>query len=278
MIPRVYWTLVLLGMAGLLGMGCGPGRVPMQGLERSPRTSIPRRYVCSRAQTPIVVDGRLNEPAWAEVPWTEPFIDIEGPAKPPPRYRTRAKLCWDDGYLYIGAELEEPHVWGTLTEHDQIVFHDNDFELFIDPDGDAREYYEVEINALNTIFDLLLVRTYRDGGPADHDWNLDGLKSAVFVDGSVNDPGDVDTGWSLELALPWASLAEYAHRPSPPRAGDTWRMNFSRVEWPLLVVDGSYAKPADATENNWVWSPQGEINMHIPEHWGHVEFAGNGEP
>jgi hypothetical protein len=182
-------------------------------------------------------------------------------------------MLWDDRYLYIAAALDEPHVWGTLTERDAIIFYDNDFEVFIDPDGDAREYYEIEINALNTVFDLLLMRTYIDGGPALHEWNLEGLKTAVHVDGTLNDPADLDAGWSVELALPWSSLAEYAHQPTPPRDGNTWRMNFSRVEWRHRTVAGRYQKIPDTAEDNWVWSPQGKINMHLPQHWGYVVFS-----
>jgi hypothetical protein len=234
---------------------------------------LPHRYVCRHADGPIVIDGRLDDPAWSRAPWTEPFADIEGDRRPPPRFQTRAKLLWDDQYLYIAAELEEPHVWATLTEHDQIVFHDNDFEVFIDPDGDAREYYEVEINALNTIFDLFLVRTYRAGGPALHGWDLHGLKSAVHVAGTLNDPSDLDRGWSLEMAMPWKSLAEAAHRPAPPHPGDTWRMNFSRVEWQPRIVAGRYEKVPNTREDNWVWSPQGVIDMHLPDRWGYVEFS-----
>ena len=89
------------------------------------------------------------------------------------------KMTWDDAYLYVAARLDEPHLWGTLTQHDEIVFHDNDFEIFIDPDGDCQAYYEIEINQLNTIFDLFLVRRYVDGGPALHDWDMRGLRHAV---------------------------------------------------------------------------------------------------
>ena len=64
------------------------------------------------------------------------FQDIEGDKKPRPRFRTRAKMLWDDQFFYVAAELEEPHVWATLTKHDSVIFHDNDFEIFIDPDGD----------------------------------------------------------------------------------------------------------------------------------------------
>ncbi len=233
---------------------------------------VPRHYVCRRADTPVVIDGRPTEPAWQRAAWTAEFVDIEGPRRPKPPLRTRAKLLWDDECLYIAAELEEPHAWATLTRRDDIVFHDNDFEVFIDPDGDRAEYYELEINALNTIFDLLLERTYRDGGPARHDWNLRGLRTAVHVDGRLNNPSDVDRGWTLEMALPWSALAERAHVACPPQPGDTWRINFSRVQWPHRVAAGCYEKIPGRKADNWVWSPQFAIDMHRPEHWGFVEF------
>ena len=116
-------------------------------------------------------------------------------------------MLWDDEYFYIGALLEEPHVWGTLTKHDAVIFHDNDFEIFIDPDGDNHEYYEIEINALNTEWDLFLTKPYRDGGPAINAWEIPGLKTAVHVEGTLNDPRDKDTSWSVEFAFPWKALA-----------------------------------------------------------------------
>jgi hypothetical protein len=235
--------------------------------------SEPKRYTCKRSRGAVDIDGLLSEPAWTRAPWTDFFVDIEGEDKPQPRFTTRAKMLWDDRYLYIAASLQEPHVWATLKEHDKIVYYDNDFEVFIDPDGDRRAYYEVEINALNTIFDLFLERTYIDGGPAHHDWNLKGLKTAVYVDGTLNDSSDVDGGWTIELALPWHSLAEHAGKRAPPGNGDVWRVNFSRVEWRHRIIDGRYERVPDTSEDNWVWSPQGRINMHLPERWGYVVFS-----
>jgi hypothetical protein len=260
-------ALILLMLVPLGGCAASQPAKPA-----APAPDAARHYVCHRASSPVAIDGLLDDPIWEQAPWTEDFVDIEGAAKPPPRFRTRAKMLWDDQYLYIGATLEEPQVWATLTEHDQIVFHDNDFEVFVDPNGDGREYYEIEVNALNTIFDLFLVRTYLEGGPALHGWDCKGLRSAVYVHGTLNNPADTDRDWSVEFAVPWAALAEAAHRPAPPHAGDTWRMNFSRVEWQTRVVDGRYEKVPNVPEDNWVWSPQGVINMHLPERWGYVEF------
>jgi hypothetical protein len=182
-------------------------------------------------------------------------------------------MVWDDDYLYLGAYLEEPHVWGTLTERNSIIFYDNDFEVFIDPDGDNHHYYELEINALNTIWELTLAKPYKDGGPAIHGTNLAGLKSAVFVDGTLNAPHDEDAGWWIEIAIPWAGLATYSPRPVPPRHGEHWRINFARVEWQHEVRGNDYYKVPDAPEANWVWSPQGIIDMHRPERWGYVQFS-----
>jgi hypothetical protein len=233
----------------------------------------PRAYDCRRTGTPVRLDGRLEEGAWRSAPWTDDFVDIEGAAKPAPRFRTRAKMLWDDTYFYVAARLEEPHVWATLTQHDSVIFHDDDFEVFIDPNGDALEYYEFEINALNTGWDLLLDKPYRLGGKAHNEWEIPGLRSAVHVDGTLNDPKDVDCGWTVEIAFPWRALAEYAHKPAPPHLDDEWRVNFSRVEWRHEVAGGNYRRVPNTKEDNWVWSPQGVVNMHIPERWGRVRFV-----
>lgn len=232
----------------------------------------PRTYAAPHVATPPAIDGHLHDPAWSIAPWTEDFIDIEGPRKQRPAYRTRAKMCWDDTYLYLAADMEEPHLWGTLTDRDAIIYRDNDFEIFIDPDGDRAQYNEFEINVLGTEMDLRMDRPYRDGGNYDLRWDFEGVRSAVSVAGTINDPSNRDIGWTVEVAIPWSSMADTAHTSCPPRPGDVWRINFSRVQWPLQIVDGRYVKPEGATEDNWVWSPQDAIDMHRPEFWGFVRF------
>jgi hypothetical protein len=242
-----------------------------------PPPSHPRGYVCYRAPSPITIDGKLDDPAWAAAPWTADFVDIEGDAKPKPRFRTRVKMLWDDSALYIAAELEEPHIWATLTEHDSVIFNDPDFEVFLDPDGDNHLYAELELNAKNTTWDLLLTKPYRDKGKPINAWEIAGLKTAVHVAGTLNDPRDTDTGWTVEIKWPWAGLKELTEVPVPPADGDQWRINFSRVEWDTVVVGGTYAKVKDRLEHNWVWSSQGAIDMHRPEMWGYLQFS-TGEP
>ena len=240
--------------------------------------AIPHDLVAARVMTAPVIDGRLGDPAWQQARWSEPFVDIEGPRRPDPPVETRVAIAWDDEALYLAASLEEPDLWGTLTSRDAVIYHDNDFEWFIDPDGDAARYFELEINALGTVWDLFLDRPYRAGGRADNGWDIAGLRSAVHLEGTLNDPRDRDRGWFVEMAIPWAAFADGGRTVIPPRAGDTWRINFSRVQWELDVIEGRYRKRRAASgkplpEHNWVWSPQGEINMHVPERWGTVVFA-----
>jgi len=235
-----------------------------------------------RTETPPVIDGKLDDPAWNDAPWSDLFVDIEGDVKPRPRFRTRAKMLWDDDCFYIAAEMEEPHVWATLTKRDSVIFHDNDFEVFIDPDGDTENYYELEINAINNTFDLFLPKPYRKGGKAQLKWDIKGLKSAVSVMGTVNNAKDKDKRWILEIAIPFESLSTENVKPVIPADGSEWRINFSRVNWQHEIgEDGRYMRKRNAEtgkiipEYNWVWSPQGIINMHYPEYWGKLVFSGS---
>lgn len=246
-----------------------------------PRTEFnPKKYVCYTSGEELNIDGNLDEQAWARAEWTDDFMDIEGALKPAPRFRTRAKMLWDQNYLYVAAELEEPDIFGTVKNRDEVIFFDNDFEIFIDPDGNSHRYSEFEMNALNTVWDLLLVLPYRDTkNAAVNGWDIKGLKSGVSVHGSLNKPGDKDSHWTVEVAFPWKAFKEISETPAPPKDKDQWRINFSRVEWKTEVKDGVYRKqinPATGNpypEDNWVWSPQGVVNMHYPEMWGYIQFA-----
>ncbi len=240
---------------------------------------MPQKYICYKSQNTIIIDGVMDDTDWLNCEWTEEFVDIEGNLQPLPQFATNVKMLWDNNYFYIAAKLEEPHVWATLTEHDSYIYrYNNNFEVFIDPDGDTHEYYEIEENALATVWDLFLDKPYRDGANTYDSWNIDGLLTAVDVQGTINNPSDIDTCWSVELAIPWSVLEEYSNMPTPPENDDQWRVNFSRVQWDFDTTGGVYTQVGsyqNGDENNWVWSPQGLIAMHYPEMWGYVQFSEN---
>lgn len=253
------------------------------------------RYTAYRVDAPPAIDGRLDEPCWLAAPRSPRFSDlIRGR---PGIHDTRAAVLWDDRCLYVGYWIEEPLVTAALTERDAEIWHENDVELFIaGPDA----YYEFEINALGTIYEVFFiweeayrragydqipefdrsaagVRPFNGVGFPQHprgprigfwNWDLPGLRWAVHVDGTLNDPTDRDRGWTVELAIPWAGLKWLAGptNHAPPRPGDVWRMDFSRFN--------SYkeAPPAD-DPGGWAWSPHGVWDSHIPELFTQVRFS-----
>lgn len=247
----------------------------------------PKSYVCYLTNDSIEIDGNINEASWLQAEWTDLFQDIEGDKQPKPKLNTKAKMLWDANYLYFAVEIEEPHIWATLTERESVIFYDNDFEIFIDPNSDNHNYYEYEINAFGTEWDLFLTRPYRDGVQPLNGWNITGIKSAVKIYGTINNPTDKDSCWTIEIAMPWKAISLNKKCPFHPPNHEQWRMNFSRVEWETDIVNGKYVKRKNPEtgmnlpESNWVWSPQYAINMHQPETWGYVQFSeiiiGNGK-
>ena len=234
-----------------------------QGLfEKHQRTlTLPAGYVCYRTSEPLKIDGKLKEKAWGLAQPTESFVDISGEGFPKPIYDTRAKMLWDDDYLYVSAVLEEKDIIARLTQRDTIIYHDNDFEVFIDPDGDGHHYFEIENNAREVVFDLMLDRPYRSGGNFMIQWDCPGLKLAVDMKGTLNKSKDTDKEWTVEMAIPHKALT--INFTNPLKAGNYWRINFSRVQW--LKKGGP--------EENWVWQPTGKIDMHMPDRWGFLYFS-----
>ncbi|MDO5462949.1 MAG: sugar-binding protein [bacterium] len=225
-------------------------------------------YLCQKAIDPIVVDGLLDEASWQKAKALPPMRDLSGK---PARYECTIQMTYDDEYLYFAAILPTPNINGTLTERDSIIYHDDDFEIFIDPTNTGRNYLELEINALNTVWDLFLTAPYRDGNAciAIHDWDIKGLKHAVSHQGTLNHPNDVDTSWTVEIAWPWKSITHHATLPrtaEPPTHGQEMRFNFSRVDHP---IDANGKRG----EVNTVWSATRQVTIHAPEQWGRVRFS-----
>lgn len=248
----------------------------IETIDLSQNIVIPKNYVINKTSETIQMDGLANETSWQNAKFTDSFIDIEG--EKIPKFDTKVKMLWDDNFLYVYGLLEEIHIWADIKKRDEIIYFNNDFEVFIDPSGTGTAYGEIELNALNTVWDLLLTKPYRVGAKAVFNWNLNNLQTAVHRNGTLNNPKDEDKYWSVEMAIPLEALLELRGRPKQGiQEGDQWRMNFSRVEWDFDLIDGMYKRKKEndkyLPEYNWVWSPQKVINMHEPEKWGYIQFT-----
>lgn len=237
---------------------------------------IPNHYAIARTGSQMSIDGKDLESSWTNAAWSDEFEDLEGTGKKG-AYSSRFKLLWDNDYLYVYARFEDDHIWAKLNEHDLPVFQDNAFEIFIDPEGDNRNYVEFQINAFAAVWDLLLTKAPRNGGASITDWDIKGLKKAVHIEGTLNNPGDKDKFWSVELAIPFHAF-RYGGGSAKPKSGTVWRMNLTRVFRPVDIVNSEYIKKTGANGRlvnpaYTCWSPPGIINFHLPERWGYVRFS-----
>jgi len=259
-------------------------------MHNSP-TLTPPHYICYRAAGEIIIDGHLGEPSWQRAPRTRPFVHITSGERG--CYNTQAMMVWDDDYFYVAYVIEEPDVFATEGRHHTPVYkHDHDVELFIDPDGDGKNYYEFQINPINTINEVFWNKPGHRGGQGIFGWDLIGIKHAVQIRGALNCPEIRDEGWTVELALPWKSMGKMCpHSSLPPKPGDIWRVNFTRVEkfrhfppvlrstrqFPsekeALAFEGPRLEGITVESVDWVWAVAPEYSAHIPETWGYVEFS-----
>lgn len=238
-----------------------------------------RRYFCLKLEEEPDFETLSFEPEagiWQEAEFTENFVDIEGENKSSPWFDTRVKIRWSEGGLYFLAIMQGDEVWANVKDRDEVIFQDNDFEIFLDPDDDTHTYIELEINAINTVWDLLLTKPYRIGGLPLNSFDIKGLKTKTCI--SKNDCGDV-LDWRALIFWPFESILEVNGRKKQlPELGDYYRLNFSRVHWNTDQIEDRYIKRKDKDgrvlpEENWVWSEQGLVNMHYPENWGFLYFC-----
>jgi hypothetical protein len=157
------------------------------------------------------------------------------------------RVAWTEEELRVLFHAEDTHAWATLTERDAPLYEEEVVEVFLDPTGDLASYFEIEVNPLNAVLDLVLRRN-RSGYAKDFAWRCEGLRTAVVK---------TDAAWSAELAIPFRSLMA-----EPPKAGDCWRVNFCRIDRPPGV-------PRELTS----WSPAGRANFHTPERFGTLQFT-----
>ena len=247
----------------------------------------------------IKIDGKLNESSWTKANRSNSFVDLI--TGKPTHLKTYVSVLWDEKHLYISYQIEEPNVTAKFTKEDDPIYQDNDVEFFI---AGQDAYYEFEINAHGTVYDGLFVwqgayetsglskwpqfdrtkpnvqsQVFNGVGYTKHprglrwaflDWDFSAIKSAVNVQGSLNDPSDKDQGWSVEVAVPWKDLAMLdlsKPRSLPPKIGDTWRIDFSRFN-----QSKDPNNPKDS--GGWALSPHGVWDSHIPEVFPKVILVG----
>ena len=192
-----------------------------------------------------MVNADAAETCWREA---EPCQLLDNVTRQAASQTTQVRAVWDEAAWSLLFEMEDAHPWATLTQPDGPLWTEEVVEVFVDPVGDLESYFEVEINPLGTVVDLVLRRTL-SGWRKDFAWQVEGLGSVVRRTAD---------GWAAELRLPFTSVAR-----EPPAPGTFWRANFLRIDRP----NGPGSEGVLSA-----WSPTGLRNFHRPECFGTVEF------
>ncbi len=206
---------------------------------------VPSLQTHRRPLEPVTADP--GSPFWQSIAPIELSDNLGAPA---PAQRTTVRTAHDAQVWRVLFEVHDTHPWATLTARDARLWTEEAVEVFIDPVGDLESYFEIEINPLGAVCDLVLRRS-ASGWVRDFGWDVEGLVSHARA---------TATGWAAELAIPFASLLG-----RPPEPGARWRVNFFRIDRP-----GGAGTEADLS----AWSPTGMRQFHRPQHFGTVEFVG----
>ncbi len=216
----------------------------------------PPRYEVRRAASRIIVDGRLDDAAWRGAPTLE--LQFPWDRQTGAKQKTLVRLLWDAENLYVGYACDDADVVAHLDKRDDPTYRDDAVEFFVNPKPAQNFYYGLEMNAKGTLYDyfyafpqLLLKRV-----------DFSGVQLATHVDGTLNQTGDKDRGWTLEVAIPWRNFEELG-AVAAPKAGAIWTANFNR--W-----DG--VEPARRLS---VWSDSAttQPSPHNPKRFGQLVFV-----
>ncbi|HCG77412.1 TPA: hypothetical protein DEW49_05920 [bacterium] len=217
-------------------------------------------YDCLFIREKIKVDGLLDEPVWQRAETLNFIIPV---THKKPQSKTEAKLLWDKDYLYVGFKAYDKDIWSYFKQRDSRTCDEDVLEIFIKPDPAKDPYYNFEINALNTVYDAFNVK--RGAGGGDHHrwsrWDCQGLRSAVVIKGTLNDPKDVDEYWQLEVAIPFANLPTL--KGKTPEVGDTWLFHLARYDYSVYLPEGVELSSC---------APLSKVDFHRYEDWLRLNF------
>jgi hypothetical protein len=230
--------------------------LPVSGAPTKPPPK-PRRLTAVKSAKPIKLDGVLDEPVWAKAPSSGEFVNTQNGGKLD--WKTEVKVAWDAKQLYFGFTCQDDDVWSDFKKRDEKLWTQEAVEIFIDADGDGKDYVELQVSPNGVIFDSYLPE-YRKN---QNDWNSK-MKAAVKVDGTANKRGDKDKSWTVEVAVPWADVKGRgkAELKLPPEPGTVFKVNFFRMDLPK-------EKPQRAG----AWSPPMVGDFHKLDRFGELVFG-----
>ena len=211
-----------------------------------------------QTKRPPRLDGSLDDPSWRFANTTRAFVETRNGGVAP--IRASAKVLWDLRYLYVGVDVQDALLRASDTEHDDHLWKQDCVELMIDPDGDGKNYFEIQVSPRGAVFDTRY-DARRVPQPFGHiDWDSK-IRVGVSPRGKLDDE-EADAGYTVEIAIPWQAFSLGGAIAASPTIGDEWRANLYVMD---LIEDRQQAA---------AWSSLGTGDFHVPRRFGILAFEG----
>lgn len=202
----------------------------------------------------------MDDPLWNQA---DPRVLQDAISGGPPPLTTEVRVLFNDEFLYVGFYCEDDHVWGTLGKRDDPIYREECVEVFVCPSGALHQYYEINLSPKNILFDACILNGRTPDNPGAeflgfHDFDLEDIYTRTHVEGDLDASGRARY-WTAEYAIPLKEMWGAPH--IPPRHGDTWRINFFRIDSPDRERVDYYS-----------WNPVQAANFHQPWKFGLLCF------
>jgi len=251
-------SLVDVGFSFLLLtslLGCNSNRAEDAQKKNDHKNLVECRWASGK----IKIDGKTDEVAWEKAQIIDSFQVYWQNRKP--RTSTKARLLWDDDYLYFTADMEDTDLYADVTERNGMIWSNDVFELFFKPSPDKLPYYEFQVNAANTPLELFFPSRGSGGYKRFAPLTQLGMESEVKLRGTLNDWRDKDEGWTVEGRIPWTAFKETGGRP---KVGDVWLYSLCRYDYST-----AFERPELSST-----SPVQGGDFHRYEDYGSLKFVG----
>jgi hypothetical protein len=206
----------------------------------------------------MTLDGMLNEEIWKISEMVVLKVNRTGDPVNDFSQQTRVRSCYDSSTLYISFECNDVDIWSRYDSHDQHLWQEEAVEVFIDTDLEPDTYVEIEVSPRNVVFDSYIVDPINIDIAATKKFDLPGMRTAVFVDGTLDNRNDEDKQWIVEIAIPFDEI--YRHKIQN-FTDIRWRINFYRIDRDKNLESTGYA-----------WSPTRD-RFHKPSSFGFLTFS-----
>lgn len=219
-----------------------------------------KEYTVNKITAPVTVDGVLDETGWADAPYTDNLLNMDGTVA---AQAAKVKMLWSDTHLYYAIVVNDNSIWSDITARDGSLWTQDVVELLIDKDGDGVNYNEIGFAPNGTIYDLMMDKPYATGGNGNMAWNITGINVKSKVTGTIN-TATGGTQWICEIAIPYSGIPVSPVNITKPAIGDTWRFNIARADHNFNAAN---------SEKLYTWTYTDGVTNHLPSRFGKVIFG-----